>query len=152
MAYDIVQLTIFTVLGFAGLLGGIPQMLQWAKPHPCLAIMKAGVQRLPNDNYKYQIHLEVENQSKFWRRKGDATNVTADYYMISKDGVQCGAASDQVVASFLVPGARIVKEAEAFHSLVPNGNPYSIVFRVKCQESVTAKKKIVYEAAPVAYA
>jgi hypothetical protein len=69
--------------------------------------------------------------------------------MINKDGLQSGSASNQMISSFLVVGARIFKDVEAFHSLVPEGNPYSIVFRVTCQENVSVKKKIAYEAAPM---
>ena len=152
MAYDIFELAIFAMLGVAGLFGGIPQLIRWTKPRPNLTITKVAIERLPGDNYKYQIHMEIENRSKFWRRNSDATNVNADYYMINKDGVQCGAASNQTVASFLVAGAKILKDVESFHSLVPEGNPYSIVFRVTCQELVAAKKKIMYQASPMVYA
>jgi hypothetical protein len=152
MTYDIVLLVLVAVLGIIGLLGGVPQLLSWIKPKPHLAIVKATVQRLTGDNYRYQVHLEVENQLKFLRRNGDASNVTAEYYMINKDGFQCGGASDQMVCSFLVAGAKILKDSEAFYSLVPEGNPYSIVFRVICHEKVAAKKKIAYDAAPLIYA
>lgn len=85
MAYDIFELAIFAMLGVAGLFGGIPQLIRWTKPRPNLTITKVAIERLPGDNYKYQLHMEIENRSKFWRRNSDATNVNADYYMINKD-------------------------------------------------------------------
>jgi len=149
---EAVGLILALALGALGFIGGIPQMLFWLKPKPHLKIIKASVDRLTGDNYKYRIHLEIENQEKFLRRNGDASNVTAEYYMINKDGVQCGGATDQMVCSFLVAGAKILKDHEDFYSLIPDGNPYTIVFRIRCQEKMSAKKKLAYNASPLVYA
>ena len=151
MAIDYIQITIFTVLGVIGLLGGIPQIIRWAKPKPHLTINKARVQRVQNDNYKHQIHLEVENQTKTFSRNDDATNVTVDYFIINKDNEQCATAQNQTISTYLVAGAKSITNIEAYHSLVPEGNPYSIIFLVRCKEETPTKKKIIYNAAQIEF-
>jgi hypothetical protein len=145
------ELAVALLLGVLGALGGIPQLLQQIKPKPRLKITEAQITKLPEDNYKYQVHLMVQNETKFWRRNADATNVTADYYVIDKNDVQCAAAKGQMLAEYLCAGIKIQKDTEAYHSLTPEGNPYSVIFMVTCAEGGTAKKRIPYEAAPIIY-
>ncbi len=102
------------------------------------------ISKLPNDNYKYQIHLELENEAKILKRNGDASNVAAEYFIVNKNGVQWASVSAQLVSPYLLSGTKILKNIEAFHSLVPEENPYSIIFRITCNEDVTIKKKILY--------
>ena len=145
------ELAIALLLSILGVLGGIPQLLRQLKPKPRLKITEAQIIKLPEDNYKYRVHLMVQNETKFWRRNGDATNVTADYYVIDKNGVQYAAAQGQMLAEYLCAGIKIQKDAEAYHSLVPEGNPYSVILKVTCAEGGRAKKMIPYEAAPIVY-
>jgi len=151
MPYDSIVLIVITVLAILGVLGGIPQMLKWMKPAPHLRINQATISKLPGDHYKYQIHLEIENESKSLQRNGDASSVTADYFVIDKKGVQCGATSNQMISSYLCAGTKILKDMEAYLSLIPEGNPYTIIFRTVSAEGNTAKKRIVYEANPIDY-
>jgi hypothetical protein len=116
------------------------------KPKPRLRILKASITKMPNEDFKHNIHLEVENQKNWWRKNCDASNVMEEYYMIDKNGVQCGFVSGQIVSTYLVAGAKVLKDIEDYHSFLPEGNPYSIVFRVTCNEGVTSRQKIKYEA------
>jgi hypothetical protein len=136
------------VLAVLGSLGGIPQLLKLIKPKPHLVINQVSITKLPNDNYKYQIRLEIQNVTKLFSRTTDASNVVAEYYMMDKNGVQWGNLTNQTVTPYLVAGTKIVKDIEVFHSLNPEGNPYQIVFRILCNEKVTTKQKISYNAVP----
>jgi hypothetical protein len=90
--------------------------------------------------------LEVENQTKWWKRNSDASNVVGEYYIIDKNGVQSGAVTNQSIATYLVAGAKVVKDMEGYHSILPDANPHSIIFRATCPEHIGAKQKITYEA------
>ncbi len=151
MSYDYIQPILFATLGIVGLLGGIPQIIHLAKQKPHLKINTVTIQRAPNDNYKHRIHLEVENQSKSLTRNGDALNVTIDYFIINKDSIQCGITQNQILSTYLISGAKILADIEAYHSLVPEGNPYSIIFMVKSRDAAIIKKKISYNAAQIEY-
>jgi hypothetical protein len=129
------------VLGVLGSIGGVPQLLNLIKPKPHLVINQASITKLPNDNYKYQIRLEVQNVTKLFSRTTDASNVVAEYYMMDKNGVQWGTLTNQTVTPYLVAGTKAVKNIEAYHSFMPEGNPYQIVFRVTCNEKAVAKQK-----------
>ena len=72
------ELVIIGMLGVLGALGGIPQILKLLKPKPRLKITQATISKLPSENYKYQVQLAVQNETRWWRRNGDATCVTAD--------------------------------------------------------------------------
>jgi hypothetical protein len=145
------ELAAAIILGVLGAFGGVPQILRWLKPKPRLKITAADISRLQAENYKYQVHLEVENQTRLWRRNGDATNVTADYYVVDKDGVQCVAALGLMLSQYLCADAKIRKELEAYHSLTPDGNPFSVIFKVSCTEGASARKVLAYEASPIVY-
>ena len=151
MAYDSIELAVIAVLAVLGAAGGIPQMLRLIKAKPHLKITEATISKLANENYKHQIHLEVQNVAKLLKRNGDASEVTADYLVIDKNGVQYGATVNQMLSSYLCAGTRIQKDTEAYFSLIPERNPYTIVFRVSCAEGEMAKKKITYEATPIIY-
>ena len=152
MAYDSVALAIVAMLlGFLGLLGGIPQMLRWIKPRPHLKITNATVLKIPNENYKFQLHFEVENERKSWKRSGAASNVTSDYYVVDKDSVQRGGTYDQAVSQYLLAGLKMLKDTDMYLALTPEGNPYRIVFRVMCKEGYSATKIVAFEAQPILY-
>ena len=150
MANELV-LIVIGILGVLGVFGGIPQILKWLKPKPRLRITAADISRLQAENYKYEVHLEVENETRFWRRNGDATNVTADYYVVDKDGVQCVAALGLMLSQYLCADAKIQRTLEAYHSLTPDGNPFSVIFKVSCTEGASARKVLAYEASPIVY-
>jgi hypothetical protein len=114
MAYDSIELIVIAVIALLGAAGGIPQIFRWIKPKPHLKITEGTISRLPNDNYKYQIKLEVENQSKLLQRNGDASNVTADFFVVDKNGVQSGATTNLLISSYLCAGTKIPKEFEAY--------------------------------------
>ncbi len=152
MGYETVELARVAALALFGGLGGIPQLLKLAKVRPHLKVTEASVVKAVEDNYKYKIHLAVNNETKFLHRNGDATGLTAEYYVVDKDGVQCGSLESQPVTQVLVSGAKIFKDAEGYHTLLPEGNPHTIVFRVTCREGETARRKIQYEATPIVYA
>ncbi len=141
MSYDSIDTTVFVVLGVLGLLGGIPQILRWAKPKPHLRITEAKIVRLPNENYKFRFHLEIENERVGWKRNGDASDVGYEFYVVDKESVQRGSASAQAVTQLLLAGFKTRKETEVFLSLPPDGNPYTVVFRVTCREGDTFTKK-----------
>jgi hypothetical protein len=151
MTYDGIELLLISILGLLGVVGGIPQMSRWIKPKPHLKIFKATISKQPNDNYKYQMHLEIKNEVKLGRRNGDASNVNAEYFVMDKNGVQLASVSNQSVSLYLLAGTRILKDIEAYHSLLPEGNPHSIVFRVTCSEKETAKLKIIYDASSMIF-
>jgi hypothetical protein len=85
--------------------------------------------------------LEVENQTKWWKRNSDASNVVGEYYIIDKNGVQSGAVTNQSIATYLVAGAKVVKDMEGYHSILPDANPHSIIFRATCNEHIGVNKK-----------
>ncbi len=151
MAYDSVGLAIVFVLGLLGVLGGVPQILRLTRPKPHLKITDATISKLADENYKFQLHFEVENERKLWNRSGDATNVTSDYYVVDKDSVQRGGTYDQAVSQYLLAGLKTVKDTEMYLALVPEGNPYRIIFRVACKEGYSATKKVAFEANPILY-
>ncbi len=141
----------FALLAVFGVLGGVPQLLKLLKPKPRLKITQATISKLPEENYKYNVQLGVQNQTRWWRRNGDATNVTADYYVVDKDGVQCVAALSLALSQYLITNATIRRELEAFHSLTPDGNPFQVIFKVACAEGIGAKKVLAYDASPIVY-
>jgi len=145
------ELVIIGMMGILGALGGIPQILKLLKPKPRLKITQATISKLPAENYKYQVQLAVHNETRRWRRNDDATNVTANYYVIDKDGVQCVAALGLVLSQYLIIDATIRRELEAFHSLTPDGNPFQVIFKVSCAEGVGAKMVLAYDSSPIVY-
>ncbi len=151
MAYDSIELIVIAALAIVGVVGGIPQLLVWIKLRPHLRITQGAISKLPNENYKYQLHLGIENQSKLLQRNGDASNVVADFFVVDKNGVQSGATTNLMISTYLCSGTKIPKDLEAYLSLIPDGNPYSIIFRATSAEGNAAKKKIAFDAAPVLY-
>ncbi len=146
MALDTFEWALFALVTILSVLGGIPHLLRLIKPKPHLKIIQSTITKLPNDSFRYGIHLEIENQTKWWKRSSDASNLIGEYYMIDKNGVQWGTISNQIVSPYLVEGAKAVKDIEGYHSFLPEGNPYTIVFRVTCNEGQTDKQKIIYDA------
>jgi hypothetical protein len=142
--FDTVELTLFVSLAVLSAVGSIPHLLQWLKLKPHLKIVKAIIEKQPDDNNRYSIHLEVENQSKWWRKNGDATNIMGEYYVVDKNGFQNGYVDNQLLSQHLLAGTKTVKDLEGYHLLSPEGNPYSIVFRIKHNEAVMAALKITY--------
>ena len=149
MAYDGFELLLFSVLGLLGVVGGVPQVFRWIKPKPHLKIVEVTISKLPDDNYKNQVHLEVANEAKLWTRNGDASNVTLEYFMIDKNGVQCAYAPRELVCAYLLSGTKVQKDTEAYHVLMPEGNPYSVIFRVTCNEGGIVKHTVSYDALSV---
>jgi hypothetical protein len=137
---------LFVSLSILSMAGGIPHLLQWVRHKPHLKITKATIAKQINDDFRYHVHLEVENQRTWWRRSGDASNVLGEYYIADKHGVQGGSSSDQLMSTYLLAGTKTAKDIEGYHTLSPEGNPYSIVFRIACNETAVVKQKIVYEA------
>jgi hypothetical protein len=133
-------------------MGGMPQIFKWIKPKAHLKIIKAAISKFPEDNFRYQIHLEIENEAKLLERNSDASNVTAEYFILDKNGVQWASASNQSVSLYFLAGTKILKDIEVRHSLMPEGNPYSVVFRVACNEGSPRKKKIAFEATSMIFA
>jgi hypothetical protein len=151
MAFDTIEMFVVSVSLFIGLVGGVPQILKWIKPKPNLTITKATISRLPEENYKYRFHLEVENKKASFRRNGDASNITFDFYVVDKDSVQRGGTFDQVITQYLLAGFKVTKETDVYLSLPPDGNPYTVVFRLVCREGQSAILKVAFEAPPIVY-
>ncbi len=137
---------LIALLAVFAAVGGVPHVLQWIKAKPQLKIVKATITKLSNDNFRHHIQLEIENRTKWWRKKGDASNVIGEYYLIDKNGVQCGYVTGQVISPYLVAGAKVLKDIEGYHTFLPDGNPYTIVFRATCNENAVAKHTITYQA------
>lgn len=149
MAYNGFEILLFSVLGLLSVAGGVPQIFRWIKPKPHLKIVNVSISKQPDDKYKNQIHLEVENEARFWTRNGDASNVTLEYFMIDRNGVQCAYAPRELVCAYLLVGTKIQKDTEGYHVLMPEGNPYSVIFRVTCNEGGIVKQTVNYEAASI---
>jgi hypothetical protein len=145
---DTIEVVLLTVLAILSALGGVPHLLQWIKNKPCLKIIQASIDKPSRDDFRYLVHLEVENRRRWWRKSGDASNVVAEYYLIDKGALQRGYVSGQLVSPFLLSGARAAKDVEGYHVLQPEGNPYTVVFRVFCNESAWDKMIIAYEVPP----
>jgi hypothetical protein len=152
MAYEDIGLLLVIASGLLGVVGGMPQIFRWIKPKAHLKIIKAAISKFPDDNFRYQIHLEIENEIKLLERNSDASNVTADYFIIDKNGIQWASGSNQSVSLYFLAGTKILKDIEVRHSLMTDGNPYSVVFRVTCNEGRSTKKKIAYEATSMIFA
>ena len=152
MAYEDIALLFVLLLGLLGFVGGIPQIFRWIKPKAHLKIIKAAISKFPDDNFRYQMHLEIANETKLLERNSDASDVTAEYFIIDKDGVQWAYASDQSVSPYLLAGTKILKDIEVRHGLMPEGNPYSVIFRITCNEGNPVKQKIAYDATSMVFA
>jgi hypothetical protein len=152
MAYEDIGLLLFIALGLLGVVGGMPQIFRWIKPKAHLKIIKAEFSKFPDDNFRYQIHLEIENETKLLERNSDASNVTAEYFIIDKNGVQWASASNHSISLYFLAGTKILKDIEVRHSLMPDGNPYTVILRVTCNEGRPTKKKIAYEATSMIFA
>jgi hypothetical protein len=142
---DTFELAVIALLAILSAVGGIPHLIQWVKQRPHLKIINPSIAKQTSDNFRYSLHLEVENERKWWRKSGDASNIVGEYYLIDKNGFLWGAVSNQLMSSYLPAGTRITKDIEGYHTLSPEGNPHSIIFRVTCNESVIAKQRISYE-------
>ncbi len=151
MAIESIEVLVVSISLIFGLAGGIPQIFRWIKPKPTLAIVDAKISRLPDENYKYRFHLEVENKKLSTRRNGAASNITFDFYVIDKDGLQKGGTFDQVITQYLLAGIKVAKETDVYLSLPPDGNPYTVVFRAVCREGQTTIKRVAFEAPPLVY-
>lgn len=151
MAFDSIEIGALTILGFLGLVGGIPQLLKWITPKPHLKINDATINRIPNENHKFHLQLEVENERKSWKRNCDASDLVYEFYIMDKESIQRGSASGQTVAQHLLAGFKIKKEAEVFLSLPPEGNPYTVLFRIVCREGNVVTKIMALEAPPIEY-
>lgn len=144
MALNSAEWALIALATVLSMVGGIPHLLGLIKPKPHLKITESTITKLPNDSFRYLIHLQLENQTKWWKRSRDASNVIGEYYMIDKNGMQWGTISNQTVSPYLVAGAKIAKDIEGYHSFLPEGNPYTIVFRVTCSEGQIIKQKVTY--------
>lgn len=129
-----------------GAVGGVPQIMRWMKPKPRLRIAKARIEEKPGS--RINIHLEVENERSWWRRNSDATYVTAEWYMMDKDHEQWGGVFNQTLSPYLMTGTKVSRQLSSAHTFKPEGNPHTIVIRVKCREGVLRRKKITYVATP----
>jgi hypothetical protein len=146
MAYDSIEFTIAviaTFLSLIGIVGGIPQILQWIEPKPHLKINKAVVAKAPNGTYEFQ--LEVENTTRKWRRDSDATQIIAELYVMDKDCIQWGIHHNEMLSPFLIAGAKIAKNIRT-GSFKQEGNPHTIIVRVFSKEGATAKHQLSYVA------
>jgi hypothetical protein len=141
---ETVEVVLFSILALLGVAGAVPHFLHWIRSKPYLKIVKASIDKQSAGDFRYLVHLEVENQRRWWRKNGDASNVLAEYYIIDKDALQTGYVSGQLVSPLLLSGTRATKDIESNHLLSTEGNPFLIVFRVSCNESVRAKKLVTY--------
>ena len=79
MAYanaELIIAVIATLLSLIGVVGGIPQIIEWLRAKPHLIVNKVDFikrkEKISDTNYAYDIFLEVENNSKWWRKAVDA--------------------------------------------------------------------------------
>ncbi len=142
---DTFEVIVLVFLAVFSVLGGIPHLFQWLKPKPHLKITSATIEKQSSDNFRYDVHMEVENQKRWWNRSSDASNIVGEYFMIDKNGFQWGAVSNQAISSYLLPGTKTVKDIEGYHSLSSEGNPYLVIFRVTCNEKGVAKQRVTYK-------
>jgi len=124
-------------------IGGIPQIRRWITPKPKLKIVETRIEEMPAENRNI-LHLEVQNEKKWWRRGCDATDVVAEWYIMDKDYEQWGATFNQVLSPYLMTGAKVSKEFSIVHRFRPEGNPHTIVVLVKCREDVRKRERITY--------
>ncbi len=127
-----------------GAVGGIPEIIRWTKPKPCLRITKLRVEK--SDESRIEIDLEVGNEQKWWRRTADATHVKAEWFMMDKNHEQWGGVHGQTVSPYLMVGTKVSKHLSSSHSFKPEGNPHSIIILVKCREGVLRRKRVTYVA------
>jgi len=125
-----------------GAIGGIPQIMRWFKPKPNLKISKVFIEKKPDE--KINIHLEVKNERKWWRRNQDAKYVEAKWFMMDKDRDQWGGVHSITLTPYLMTDTKISKTLNSAHHFRPEGSPHTIVVLVSCQEGVSSQKIINY--------
>ena len=143
MRFQNTQLIITTLLAILGAIGGIPQIIHWIKPKPHLKITIARIEKIPNED-KIKLHLEIENEAKWWRRNSDAAYVVAEWYVMDKNHEQWGSASNVVLSPFLSPGTKLSRDFQILHQFRQEGNPHSIIVRISCEKGGHTKKTITY--------
>jgi hypothetical protein len=135
------------IFGLFGLVGGIPQLMKWTNPKPHLKINNLKILSIDNKGSKYYLKYEIENQSRFYTRDADATNVRAEITQINKNHVQTEEYQQKLsLISTLNAGVKFSKPTDFFHySNKPQDYPDTITFKVFCDEGGIEKKKIKFE-------
>lgn len=141
-----------TILSLIGIVGGIPQIVEWLQAKPHLKINQVNFikrkEKISETNYAYDITLEVENQSKWWRRAVDATFVYGECYSMGKDSVQFGTLQNQMVVPFLSAGAKAIKKLNMqSYYFDSNQRPYTVIIRLWCSEGATTKYTTEFDSA-----
>jgi hypothetical protein len=141
---ELIIAVIATVLSLIGVVGGIPQIIEWLRAKPHLRVNKVDFikrkEKISDTNYAYDIFLEVENHSKWWKKAVDATFVYGECYSMGKDMVQFGTLQNQMVAPFLSAGAKVRKNLNMNQYYFDSkGSPYTVIIRLWCREGATTK-------------
>lgn len=141
MDNETIGVIVAIIFGVVGTFGGIPQLIEWLKPSPHLRLGKEIVVEMNNGRVK--VRAKAYNERKLLKRNSDATNVILKLSAIDKNNILIRMTSGYVSAC-LVPNASTLSDVTFDTPLNTNGNPYTILVELRCQEGSTVKQKITY--------
>jgi hypothetical protein len=127
-----------------GAIGGIPQIRRWFKPKPRLRITRAQIEERPA-MIGHVLQIEVRNKRQWWGRNRDAVDVVAGWYIMDKNFEQWSGTYNQILAPYLMAGAKVSKQFSGADRFNLEGNPYTIAILVSCREGAIVRKKLIYE-------
>lgn len=131
-----------------GIIGAVPQILQWSKPKPHLVLLFADFQRLLKENLepedRYRLILVIRNDERFGRRNGDATNVRVECHVIDMNRDQLGGIQTKHLSKKLPTGENINTDFVFRPECKEECNPNTLVFEISCDEGQTIKKEILF--------
>lgn len=135
-----VGVIVASILGIIGVIGGIPQILQWSKPKPHLKIVELKLSRMVNLNYR--VHSIIENTKVFWSRNADARDVKAEFIELDKNRVQLRVANTSI--ENILSGAKAEINADVGIIYRPELNPHALILRVTPSEGEKISKQIIF--------
>jgi hypothetical protein len=137
-----------------GIIGAIPQIIQWSKPKPHLVLKYIGFRSLMEENLmkenlkpddRYRLHLILGNHERFWRRNNDATNVKVECHVIDMNRDQCGGINTISLSKNLPVGENVNKDFIIRPECRKGLNPHTLIVEISCDKGLTIKKEIFFD-------
>lgn len=145
---------IFKIVGILsgivlGIIGAVPQIIQWNKPKPHLVLMFVDLKLRMEEGLKpdgiYRLKLVLGNDNRFLRRTVDATGVKVEYHVIDMNHEQCGELGTFHLSTKLPIGESVNKDFDFRPECKKGFNPHTLILNIFCDEGQTIKYEIPFD-------
>jgi len=145
---------IFKIVGILfgivlGIIGAVPQIIQWSKPKPHLVLMfvdlKLRIEKGLKPDGIYHLILLLCNDNRFLHRSIDATGVKVEYHVIDMNHEQCGGFGTFSLAKKLPIGESVKREFDFRPECKKMFNPHTLILNISCEEGQKIKSKIPFD-------